>query len=154
MVWSALAEEMAAVRVDDGLGLAEGAHLAVVEPEHAGAELGDGAQIMADEQNRAARQRAAHGSAPGSAPETAGRPRPAPRRAAARRDRRGRRRRSRGAPACPRVALHRSVHEALQPGELDDVGKALVDAAAGDAEDRGVQIDVVAAAQFGVEAGA
>src|SRR5439155_19339133 len=53
-----------------------------------------------------------------------------------------------------RVALDRRVDEPLEPGEGDDVGEALVDAAAGNAEDRGVQVDVVAAAKLRVEAGA
>ena len=53
-----------------------------------------------------------------------------------------------------RVALDRRVHEALQPGELDDLVEPGVHLLPGHAEDRAVQVGVLEARQLAVEAGA
>ena len=53
-----------------------------------------------------------------------------------------------------RVALDGRVHEALDPGELDDLVEALRDLAALHAEDRAVQVDVLAPGELRMEAGA
>ena len=53
-----------------------------------------------------------------------------------------------------RVALHRGVHEPLEPGELDDVVEPAGDLAAAHAEDRPVQVGVLEAGQLAVEPGA
>ncbi len=52
-----------------------------------------------------------------------------------------------------RVALDGRVHEALDAGEVDDRVEALLDLAALHAEDRAVQVDVLAARELGMEAG-
>ena len=52
-----------------------------------------------------------------------------------------------------RIALHRRVDELLDARELDDVVEALLDLAAPHAEDRAVQVDVLAAGELRVEAG-
>ena len=51
-----------------------------------------------------------------------------------------------------RVALHGRVDELLDAGELDDLVEALLDLAALHAEDRAVQVDVLAAGELLVEA--
>ena len=53
-----------------------------------------------------------------------------------------------------RVVLHLLVDEVLELGEADDVVEVLLDLLAGDAEERGVDVDVLAAGEVGVEAGA
>ena len=53
-----------------------------------------------------------------------------------------------------RVPLDRRVDEPLDLGELDDLVELRVDLAPPHAEDRAVQVDVLAAGQLGVEAGA
>ena len=53
-----------------------------------------------------------------------------------------------------RVVLHRGVDELLEPRELDDVVEAPIEVTFGEAEDRAVQVDVLASAQLHVEAGA
>ena len=52
------------------------------------------------------------------------------------------------------VALHRRVEELLDLGERDDLVELPVDLAAAHAQDRAVEVDVLAAGQLGVEAGA
>ena len=52
------------------------------------------------------------------------------------------------------VGLDRLIDEVADLGEGGDVFVALVDLARGEAQDRAVEIDVIAAAEFGVEAGA
>ena len=51
-----------------------------------------------------------------------------------------------------RVVLHRLVDELLEPGEVDDLVEPRVDLPLATAEDRAVQVDVLAAGQLGVEA--
>ena len=53
-----------------------------------------------------------------------------------------------------RVVLDRRVDEVFEPGELDDVVDDRVDLASRQPEDRAVEVDVLAAGQLGVEAGA
>ena len=52
------------------------------------------------------------------------------------------------------VALHRRVDELLDVGELDDLVELAFDLGLAHAEDRAVQVDVLASGQLGVEAGA
>ena len=52
------------------------------------------------------------------------------------------------------VELHLVVHEVLELGELDDVVEDPVGLLAGEPEERGVQVDVLAAGELGVESGA
>ena len=52
------------------------------------------------------------------------------------------------------VALDRGVEEFLDLGEGDDLVEFAADLGAGHAEDGAVQVDVLAAGQFGVKAGA
>ena len=53
-----------------------------------------------------------------------------------------------------RVALHRRVHEPLEPGEGDDLVEPLADLASGHPEDRPVEVGVLEAGQLAVEPGA
>ena len=53
-----------------------------------------------------------------------------------------------------RVVLHRRVDELLELGEGDDLVEARLDVALGQAEDRAVEVDVLAPGELGVEAGA
>ena len=53
-----------------------------------------------------------------------------------------------------RIALHRRVEELLDLGKGDDLVELAPDLGARHAEDRAVEIDVLAAGQFGMEAGA
>ncbi len=52
-----------------------------------------------------------------------------------------------------RVVLDRRVDELLEPGEVDDLVEALPDLLLAQAEDRTVEVDVLAPGQLGVEAG-
>ena len=53
-----------------------------------------------------------------------------------------------------RVALDRRVEEPLDPGELDDLVELASDLGRAHAEDRAVEVDVLAAGELGVKAGA
>ena len=53
-----------------------------------------------------------------------------------------------------RVALDRGVEEALDLGERDDLVESALDLGAPHAEDRAVEVDVLAAGELGVKAGA
>ena len=53
-----------------------------------------------------------------------------------------------------RIALDRRVEELLDLGEGDDLVELAADLGAGHAEDRAVEIDVLAAGQLGMKAGA
>jgi hypothetical protein len=53
-----------------------------------------------------------------------------------------------------RIPLHRGVEEALDLGEGDDLVEFAADLRARHAEDRAIQIDVLATGQFGMKPGA
>ena len=52
------------------------------------------------------------------------------------------------------VVAYGFVDELVQFGEADDVVEALADVAGGESQDGAVEVDVLAAGEFGVEAGA